>query len=249
VDLQLYMRVLWRFRLLVGAGLLLATGLALLSFASVGPGGFSYREQELWASRATILVTELDFPEGRAVFEEKVVPLDPESEDSVTPEFAAPSRFIELATLYAPLAMGDEVRAIMRRDGPVDGAIEAAQLQNDAGAALPMISIAGLSSSPQTAVRIAERASAAFREYIEVNQRQTGIAAEERVLLQVVSQPGQVELLNGRSKTLPIVVFLTVMLAVVGLAFILENLRPRMRPVALDGEMTAAEARGARQSA
>ena len=50
MDLQLYMRVLWRFRLLVGAGLLLATGLALLSFASVGPGGFSYREQELWAN-------------------------------------------------------------------------------------------------------------------------------------------------------------------------------------------------------
>ncbi len=39
-------------------------------------------------------------------------------------------------------------------------------------------------------------------------------------------------LLEGRSKTVPIVVFLTVMLAVIGLAFILENLRPRVRPVA-----------------
>ena len=44
-------------------------------------------------------------------------------------------------------------------------------------------------------------------------------------------------MLEGRSKTIPIVVFLTVMLAFVGLAFILENLRPREKPVSVTAEV------------
>jgi hypothetical protein len=46
------------------------------------------------------------------------------------------------------------------------------------------------------------------------------------------------------------VIFLTVMLAVVGLAFVLENLRPRVRPVPteLSGPQAARPARRARRS-
>jgi hypothetical protein len=45
-------------------------------------------------------------------------------------------------------------------------------------------------------------------------------------VLQVVST--QAQLVKGRKKTLAIVAFLAVMIATVGFAFVLENLRPGM---------------------
>ncbi len=43
-------------------------------------------------------------------------------------------------------------------------------------------------------------------------------------------RPRGAEIFRPRSKTMPIVIFLAVMFATVGLAFLLENLRPRARP-------------------
>jgi hypothetical protein len=51
-----------------------------------------------------------------------------------------------------------------------------------------------------------------------------------------------------RKKTTPIVVFLTVLLAAIGLAFVLENLRPRIRALAAEEEQQALAA-GARRPA
>jgi hypothetical protein len=45
--------------------------------------------------------------------------------------------------------------------------------------------------------------------------------------------PQDAVLVVGRKKTLPITVFLAVLIATLGLAFILENLRPRLRSVSL----------------
>ena len=60
----------------------------------------------------------------------------------------------------------------------------------------------------------------------------------ERVQVEVVRQPQAPSLLEPRKKTRPIIVFLTVAIATFGLAFILENLRPRVR--AVPGEEPAA---------
>ncbi len=46
-----------------------------------------------------------------------------------------------------------------------------------------------------------------------------------------VARAGQPQLFSPRKKTLPLIAFFTVMLAGVGLAFVLENLRPRVRAV------------------
>ena len=65
MDFGLYVRVLWRFRLLVVLGLILALSLAMLSFVRVGTDGVTYRQTELWASTTRLLVTQTGFPEGR----------------------------------------------------------------------------------------------------------------------------------------------------------------------------------------
>jgi hypothetical protein len=254
VDLHLYFRVLWRFRLLVAAGILFATLLAFFSFVRLsfedGKPTFVYRETERWTSRAVLLVTEPDFPLGRAVFKEDIPPAASSRVQEIIPKFAPSSRFIELATVYAQLATSDQVKRIIRRDGPMSGVIEAVPLiaTNGTDAALPMISIGAIATTPQGAVRLAARATDAFSQYLETEQNRTAIPAEERVVLSVIQRPSRVELLNGRSKTLPAVVFITVLLAFLGLAFILENLRPRVRPVASEPG-TPADAARTRRSA
>jgi DNA-binding CsgD family transcriptional regulator len=234
VDLELYLRVLWRFRKLLLAGFLLATILALLSFVKVDWNGLSYRENEQWVSRTVVFITEPDFPEGRAVFGQ--MPTTPAEQDPSAgiPEFASPSRFTELATLYAPLAAGDDVRAIMLRDGPLNGKIEAVPVLSPSEEVLPMVSIGGIATTPEAAVSLSRRGSDAFRQFLEENQAANGIPSDERVILKVIQARGEVELLKGRSLMLPIAVFLTVMLAFVGLAFVFKNLETRSRPLPAD---------------
>ena len=65
MDLYLYARVLWRFRLLVLAGLALAIALATLSVLRIGPDGVSYRDSRLWAADMKIAVTQRGCPECR----------------------------------------------------------------------------------------------------------------------------------------------------------------------------------------
>jgi hypothetical protein len=251
VDLALYLRVLWRFRVLVLAGFLLATSLAFFAFVSVSFKGGSptlkYREQEQWASTVTLLVTEHKFPEGRSVFPQDI-PAVSETTRSFTPEFGASSRFIELANLYAQLATSDPVLKLMRRDGPVRGGVQAFPMVTNTDAPLPLVAIQATAPTPESAIHFAVRTTKAFSEYIQSEQRLTGIPEDERVVLEVVKGPNEVELLDGRSKTLPMAVFLTAMLAVLGIAFVLENLRPRIRPV-LSEAVSAPDARPARRSA
>ena len=48
MDFRLYGRVLWRFRLVIAIGLLLALVLAFLSVVRVNSHGLSYRDTRLW---------------------------------------------------------------------------------------------------------------------------------------------------------------------------------------------------------
>ncbi len=244
MDLPLFFRVLLRFKWLVLAGVFVATALAFLSVFRIDTEkGFTveYRQNEQWVSVATVLVTEPDFPLGRAVFQQDVPPKNSEEPGAYTPEFAPSSRFIELANVYAELVTGDAVRRLILEDGPLPGAVQAVPLvaSNGSDAALPMVAVRGLSTTPEKAVVVAQRASAAFQEYLEAEQGRGGIPAEQRVVLSEVRHPSLATtvMLEGRSKTIPIVVFLTVMLAFVGLAFILENLRPREKPVSVTAEV------------
>ena len=250
MDLHLYLRVLWRFRLLVAAGVLLAAALAVLSVYridfDVGPS-LEYRQKEKWVSVATVLVTEPDFPLGRAVFSEDVPPLSTDKPKKFTPEFAPSSRFIELANIYAELVTSDDVRRVILKDGRLPGVVQAIPVvaTNGSDASLPMVAVRGLASTPENAVKVAQRASAGFRQYLKAEQDRGGIPGDQRVVLTEVRHPSAstTVLLEGRSKTVPIVVFLTFMLAVVGLAFILENVRPRVRAVAAAPAATPVRAR------
>lgn len=223
MDLQLYLRVLWRFRLLVLVGLLLAFALAFLSHISVAFNGtqptFAYREAQLWESRASLWVTREGFDAGRATL----------STEDVAASYPG------LAALYANLATSDEVRAIMLQEGPINGSVTVStSYDKERRSSLPFVVTSAIATSPDAARTLAGRQMNALIEFIDQQQDAEGIPRNERVVLKVLKRPAPAGIVADRSLTRPMVIFLTVMIAVLGLAFILENLRPRVRPVARD---------------
>jgi hypothetical protein len=235
MDFKLYARVLWRFRLLVVAGLVFALTLSLLSTVRVGRDGMSYREPELWSSNLRLLVTQSGFPEGRLYAQKPVKPGEEATTDETPPAdsdapVADPNRFNALAILYAELAASDPVRQVMRRAGPVRGRIVATALRDErSGTLLPLIDLAAVSTSPKAAIMLALRGANALNTFLQEQQRTNNVPVADRVVVQTIVQPRGALIFQPRSKTMPIVIFLVVMFAIVGLAFLLENLRPRVR--------------------
>jgi hypothetical protein len=232
LDLKLFMNVLWRFRILVAVGLLLATALAFLSFVRVSSAGLSYRASEQWVSYSKLLVTQPGFQWGDLLINSKD---SANAGNALDAQRAAEERLSVVAVIYSNLVTSDAVKRIMLEDGqgPIKGALEAAALpiSQNSNDLLPIVSIAGTATSPRDSLQLVARATHALKAYVEQQQRANGVPTNDRVLLQIVNEPGNLALVAPRKKTVPVVVFLTVMLAFVALAFILENVRPRVRAV------------------
>jgi hypothetical protein len=218
VDLRLYFQVLSRFRWLIAFGLVLANALALLTIARVDgslPPRFEYREQEIWESKSRVVLTQPGFPWGRAILK---------------PEQGDPGRLYGLADLYAQFAKSDRARELAERDGPLPGSFTAEAVAGAQGS-LPFVTITGTSTSPGAAMEVADRGADALRRYVVSYQNAARIKPKSRVYLDTVWGARPAQLVQPRRMTLSVVVFLTVMMAVIALAFVLENLRPRVRTI------------------
>jgi hypothetical protein len=230
VDFQLYVRVLWRFKLLFLLGLILAIALATLSLVRVSADGLTYRQTELYTSATRLLITQTGFPTGRLLAQDPS--LDPAQEAArLGIPLADPNRLNNLTILYAELATSDPVRRQMRRDGPIRGKIIATPVVvQDGRYTLPLIDIVSIATTPLNAMKLSLRGATAFQTYLKRNQQANHVPSTDRVLVEQVQRPRGAKIFQARSKTMPIVIFLAVMFATVGLAFLLENLRPRARP-------------------
>ena len=103
---------------------------------------------------------------------------------------------------------------------------------------LPLIDVTGISTTARAARVLARRSTDAFERYIRQRQRANAVPLDDRVVVQTVIEPRTASdlpaaLEDDADRRLP-----RRMLATIGLAFLLENLRP-----ARDG------ARGARPGA
>src|SRR5918995_1653839 len=158
MDLQLYARVLWRFRIVVAVGTALAISLAFLSYYTVSlSNGLSVtpREAEVWRSDATLFVTQPGFPWGRlGVDGSDFSPADDSSQEQAGdgPRFADPDRFVDLAMLYCYLAESDAVRRLMEREAPVNGQIMAEPVASDEGDGLPPVGDSATATSAHGAL-------------------------------------------------------------------------------------------------
>lgn len=228
MDLALFFRVLWRFKAIVLIGLSLAFALAFLSYVKVDVNnGFklSYRENAQWESLSTLFVTDPNFTLG-STSDGGVADSDAAA--------AAAQRMLNLTALYMQLATSDPVLLMMAREAPIDGIVQTFPITSTGdsrGDPLPMMTFSAISATPERAHRLARRHIKAFQTYLRNDQNRVGVKPNKRVHVEVVRQPQVPTLLVPRKKTRPIIVFLTVAIATFGLAFILENLRPRVRAV------------------
>lgn len=229
MDLGLFARVVWRFKIVFAVGLVLAVALAVLSTAKVSFSGgaptLTYRGSEQWQSQTSLFITQEGFPWGRVA--------------TSTPSastYAAASGLANVAPVYARLASGDAVRALLRlKPGEsVSGVPMLDQTQRP----LPLIGINAVAPSARDATLLSLRAAQVFQKYIDHQQQAAGIPPNQRVVLQMVNGVSQLQLLTPHKKTVPIVIFLGVMIAVLALIFALENLRPRLHAA----RVSAAEA-------
>jgi hypothetical protein len=240
MDLRLYARVLWRFRILVIAGLLVATGLAILATFRVSPTKsphLTFRQSKLYISNGQLLVTQAGFPLGRSISASN----DPSA------------RFSGLATLYARLAGSDPVEKTVLPNGPTSTMyidVRPATDPSNPGLVLPIIQFGAVAPSPQLARRLAQQTMQRLQNYLAAQQEQNAIPVKQRVLLQVLDWPGgKPQVFQGRSLSRPMIVFLATMLAVIALAFTLENLRPRLRGIRDEAREDAAADAPSRRSA
>ena len=234
MDFGLYARVLWRFRLLVGLGFVAAGLLAVLTVAKISPGvppKFAARQQPTYRSVATLLLTQPGFPWGSAI------------QSYTTPKDSPPvavgdaARMTGLTNLYVALANSDAVKQLRRHlsrlKGKTTAAASYATLPSGYEVALPEMTLTGTSDSRAHATALTRAGIDAFRKYLAGQQDAAHIPKNQRVVIQALglTPPAKV---GGPKKTLPVVVFLIVMMAVVGLALVLENIRPRVsvQPVA-----------------
>jgi hypothetical protein len=238
VDLQLVIRVLWRFKLLVVIGLLAAYGLAFYSYYNVELSGgpkLTPRESEQWESLTTLFVTSRGFPWGQVsdLGEGEVAGSDLPARRS-TPSSVDPARMVGLSALYMELATSDVVLKEMLKTGPIDGALQAFPVVPGGNKSLdpvPMFTLSAIGPTPDQAQKLAQRHVKSFLRVLWRRQTSAGIPQYQRVVVEIVRQPQPAVLLEGRKLTRPIVIFLAVMIAVFAFAFVLENLRPRVRPV------------------
>jgi hypothetical protein len=241
VDVGLLVRVVWRFKLLVLGGVVAAIVLATLSYTTVrfdgGAPTFTYRDNQQWESLSTIFVTSRGFPWGSA-FDPNAQVINPDGTVAMVPQLST-TRLSGLAALYQEYATSDGVYQRLARRGPINGFLRTYSVfpgGDGSAPPLPMMTLSAVSTTPESARALNGRWLKAVIGYITIQQTRAQIPAEKRAVLQVIREPQRATLLTPRKKTRPILVFLTVMTAVIGLAFIFENLRPRVRALPAENE-------------
>jgi hypothetical protein len=235
VDLALYSRVLWRFRVIVLAGFILACILAFFSYARVsftgGSPTISYRQGETWQSKTRLLITQPGFQIGKLSLGSAAQTF---STPGSGPPVASPQWLASLAESYVQIGNSDAVQARLAREHQVRGTMTVTPESagpSTASGLLPVLDVNGLGPSPTDASQASQRGAKVLIAYVKQQQRLNGVARNNRVQLQVINRAEAPQILLKRKKTLPIVIFIAVMTAALGLAFILENLRPRVRAV------------------
>jgi hypothetical protein len=233
VDLQVFARVIWRFRIIVACGIVLGLILACLTVVKVDFDGGVPRvtpPSTTWQSDATLFVTQAGVPWARSVLLDESTQGSQDSQ----PRFTDPNRFLGLASLYARLVVSDEMKSILVREGPLDGSYRAVQARSEDGTYLPLLAVIGYADTPAKTVALTNRVATAFQAYLRQLQKGNDVPVAQRVEVPFVNRATEATVFDRPSLAKPIFVFLLVMALTIGLAFILESLRPRSAPTSLE---------------
>jgi hypothetical protein len=189
-------------------------------------------------------VTQSGFPEGR-LYALRSGGTDDGTSTPVSPgePIVDPARFATLAIYYAELITSDPVRRLANHGDGISADITATPLRNeDSGVLLPFIDVVAIGTSPRSTIQYADRTARALNLYISDRQRANNVRPSDRAVVRTIEHPREASVYRARPKTMPIIVFLAVMFAAIGLAFVLENARPRLRELDPDARPAVRDA-------
>lgn len=230
MNLARHAAVLWRFRRITAAGLLIGVFLAVFASYSISPSGLEPRGVSTYTSQSQLLVTQPGFPEGRPVLPTTQV-IDPETGQPIVdpnePDFADPVRFLALADLYTKLIVSDDVLSrLPARVSPTQ--VIASPLPGVSGAPiLPIIQLDTIGPTPVAAQRLNVDLAKALREHIAQGQDKNGIPPAKRVVISTINAPEPGILTTGPSKMASILALLLCLVGTIAVTHLFENLRNR----------------------
>jgi hypothetical protein len=230
MNLARHAAVLWRFRRVTAAGLLLGLALAVYASYDISPSGLKTRGTSTYTSQSQLLVTQQGFPEGRSVLPTSPVLGAGTEEPEVDPnrlEFADPNRFLALADLYTKLITSDEVLSRIPEQ-PSPAQITASPLPGVSGAPiLPIIQLDTLAGSPEAARTLNANTAKALRDLLEERQERNDIRPAQSVQITTLKAPSPGVLSTGPSRTASILALLLCIIGTIAVTHLLENLRNR----------------------
>ena len=245
MDFKLFLGVVKRYKRVVISGTVVAVVLSVLSYGMPGLKGgkptIIPRGSELWQGNAEVLISQAGFPYGRAV--QQVIP----GQGAATPpETIGDLGYMSnLSSVYAALANGDSVQHQVATEAHVlvcpvttsaTGALPAATgtggcgsvvansvEQPGTGAALPLITLTASAPTAAEAAKLTTTTIAVLRSEVAQQQAAASTSASQRVVLETVNNGVPATLVQGHSKSIPMLVLFAVVSASIALAFILNN--------------------------
>jgi hypothetical protein len=239
VNLEKHLRVIWRQKVIIAVGIILGCALAFMAAYKVGPKGLERRGTEQWSSESRVLVTQTGFPWGRVTLPSTaagaaVDPTATTGKDQKTGttapdsriQFADPSRFSNLALLFAQISESDQVRRLLPGP-PAPGTVIARPLDatGSGDSFLPILSVTTMGKTAGAAIDLNKLAVSALRHLLVTQQNKWNVAANDRVLIQTLNEPGAPMLVQSRSMAPALLAFLLAVFGAVALAHIVEGLR------------------------
>jgi hypothetical protein len=230
MNLRHHLSVLWRWRRVVGAGLFLAFSVAVLvTFKPTLSGGpdLKWRSEAVYTSTSRVFITQPGSPWTRATLPGSTGQIPEPQNGEKLRSFALPTRFADLAVVYAYLAQSTQVQKLISPK-PIGNQILVNTIPNPAtGDPLPLLEVVTTGNTPAGTKQLNVAAIDALRGYLDRQSAENDVPVEERVQLQVINPPPLGVLTGGRSPTLSVVAFLLALVATLVAAYVLENLYPR----------------------
>jgi hypothetical protein len=216
MDLRTHSGVIWRWRVLFAVGIALALMFTFFSYYKVSfADGLTHRQEVTWQSAEMLQLTQPGCEYCRAV----------------PAETTNLAWLTTLTTVYAQIANGDALRRQVFLGRPrTDANYIAAPVQDPVTPGQSQfLTFAGTATSPVEAVRIARRATSTFLNYLDTQSQDAGVSRNERVVLKVVTKArlATARVVEDRKKTIPIIVFLSILVMTFVVTYALENLYPR----------------------
>jgi hypothetical protein len=214
MDLSLFFSVLWRSKRLVFGGLFLGVVLAVLAYGQPSFAGSKPklvpRGAEVWQSESQLLIAQAGFPYG----------------ETSTPTTAPSTSLNTLSPVYANVANGNLIQGEIRQQLGTVGTVKAMEVIDAAASTnLPFVTFVANAPNGSLATKLAAGAAVIFQNYVARQQASAKIPRNRRVQLSIVESSTKPKLVEGHKLSIPILVFLAVMLSAISLVFLRENVR------------------------